>query len=178
MVVKIRKVVLLLTLLLAFVSFSKAQLIINEVSQGPTGSKEFVELLVVGTATCSSIPCMDLRGYYIDDNNGNHATGVGTGIAQGCIRFKSTAFWSCIPIGTLIVIYNDADINASIPADDISMSDGNCKLVFPISNCTLLEENVSLPSTTTATYPTTGFSACGSWGSLAMANGDDSFQTI
>ncbi|MDO9187824.1 MAG: PKD domain-containing protein [Bacteroidia bacterium] len=178
MVVKIRKVLLLLTLLITLLPFSKAQLIINEVSQGPTGSKEFVELLVVGTATCSSIPCMDLRGYYIDDNNGNHATGVGTGIAQGSIRFKSTAFWSCIPIGTLIVIYNDADINASIPSDDISMSDGNCKLVFPISNCTLLEENVSLPSTTTATYPTTGFSACGSWGSLAMANGDDSFQTI
>ncbi|MES2287048.1 MAG: PKD domain-containing protein [Bacteroidota bacterium] len=178
MVVKIRKVVLLLTLLLAFVSFSKAQLIINEVSQGPTGSKEYVELLVVGTATCSSIPCMDLRGYYIDDNNGNHATGTGTGIAQGCIRFKSTAFWSCIPIGTLIVIYNDADINASIPSDDVSMSDGNCKLVFPISNCTLLEENTSLPSTSIDTYPTTGFSACGSWGSLAMANGDDSFQTI
>jgi len=178
MVVKIRKVVLLLTLLLALVSFSKAQLIINEVSQGPTGAKEYVELLVVGTSTCSSIPCMDLRGYYIDDNNGNHATGTGTGIAQGCIRFKSTAFWSCIPIGTLIVIYNDADINASIPSDDLSMSDGNCKLVFPISNCTLLEENTSLPSTSTATYPTTGFTACGSWGSLAMANGDDSFQTI
>ncbi|MES2140357.1 MAG: PKD domain-containing protein [Bacteroidota bacterium] len=178
MVVKIRKVVLLLTLLLAFVSFSKAQLIINEVSQGPTGSKEYVELLVVGTATCSSIPCMDLRGYYIDDNNGNHATGTGTGIAQGCVRFKSTAFWSCIPIGTLIVIYNDADINANIPADDISMSDGNCKLVFPISNCTLLEENTSLPSTSIDTYPSTGFTACGSWGSLAMANADDSFQTI
>ena len=178
MIVKIRKVVFLFTLLFHFIPFSKAQLIINEVSQGPSGSKEYVELLVVGVPTCSSIPCLDLRGYYIDDNNGNFATGTGTGVAQGCVRFKNISFWSCIPIGTLILIYNDADINSSIPADDISMSDGNCKLVIPVSNCTLFEENTSFPSMTIATLPTSGFTACGSWAGLAMSNGDDSFQTV
>lgn len=154
------------------------QLVINEVSQGPSGAKEYVELLVVGTITCNSIPCLDLRNYIIDDNNGNHASGAGTGIASGCVKFQNIPFWSCIPIGTMILIYNDADLNALIPPVDLSMNDGNCRLIIPISNCTLLEKNTSQPSTGTSTYPSTGFSTCGSWGPISMANGDDSFQTI
>ena len=81
------------------------QLVINEVSQGPTGAKEYVELLVVGTPTCNAIPCMDLRNFIIDDNNGNHATGAGVGIAAGCVRLQNIPFWQCIPYGTIIVFY-------------------------------------------------------------------------
>jgi gliding motility-associated-like protein len=154
------------------------QLVINEVSQGPTGAKEYVELLVVGTPTCNAIPCMDLRNYIIDDNNGNHATGAGVGIAAGCVRLQNIPFWQCIPYGTIIVFYNDADQNASIPAQDLSMIDGNCRLVIPISNCTLLERHTTLPSTALSPYPTTGFVGCGNWTQISMANGDDSFQTI
>ncbi|MDP1801798.1 MAG: gliding motility-associated C-terminal domain-containing protein [Bacteroidota bacterium] len=158
-------------------SFSQ-QLVINEVSQGPSGSKEYVELVVVGTPTCNAIPCIDIREYIIDDNNGNHATGGGTGIASGCVRFKNIPFWSCIPIGTMILIYNDADINALVPAIDLSMTDGNCKLVIPISECTLLERHTALPTVGTPAYPTTGYTNCGNWTPVSMANGDDSFQTI
>lgn len=153
-------------------------LYINEVSQGPTGNKEYVELLVVGTPTCYAIPTLDLRGWYIDDNNGFHATGAGTGIATGCVRLTQDPLWAAIPIGTIIVFYNDADINASIPAQDLSMSDGNCRLIIPISNCTLLEKNVTSPSVSISTYPTTGFTSCGNWNNISMANSDDSFQTI
>ena len=178
MIVKKSKILILLSLLLGIFSISYAQLIINEISQGPSGAKEYIELLVVGQPTCSSIPCIDLRGFYIDDNNGSFASGAGTGIAQGCIRFTNNSFWSCIPVGTIIVVYNDADINASIPADDISITDGNCKLIIPVSNCNLLEENTSFPNTAVNTYPTAGFTSCGNWSSLAMANSDDSFQTL
>lgn len=154
-------------------------LYINEVSQGPSGAKEWVELLVVGTPTCYTIPTMDLRGWYIDDNNGNHATGSGTGIAQGCVRFTNDPLWSAVPIGTIILIYNDADRDPALPAtDDLSLSDGNCRLVIPISNCSLFEKHTTLPSTASATYPTTGFTPCGSWTNVSMANGDDSYQTI
>lgn len=156
----------------------KAQLVINEVSQGSAGSQEYVELLVVGTPTCNAIPCMDLRGYYIDDNNGYHASGSGVGIAAGCVRFTNDAFWSCIPAGTLILIYNDADLNTSVPAADLSMSDGNCTLVIPISNCTLFERHTTQPSTTVSAYPTSGFTPCGSWTNISMANSDDSFQAV
>jgi len=152
-------------------------LVINEVSQGVSGTKEYVELLVVGAPTCSSIPCLDLRNYIIDDNNGTFASGGGTGIAAGCVRFKNDPFWSCIPIGTLILIYNDAD-PGPIPPDDLSMSDGNCRLVIPVSNCTYLERNTSQPSTANAAFPTTGFTTCGAWTHLGMSNTDDSFQTM
>jgi len=166
-------------LLLFLFSFSlKAQLLVNEVSQGFTGSQEYVELLVVGTPTCNAIPCLDLRGYYIDDNNGNYASGAGVGIAPGCVRFTNDLFWSCIPVGTLILIYNDADLNPDVPAQDLSMTDGNCTLVIPISNCTLFERHTTEPGTTVSTYPTTGFVPCGNWTTLSLANGGDSFQTV
>ncbi len=153
-------------------------LYINEVSQGPSGSKEYVELIVVGTPTCYTIPTLDLRGWYIDDNNGFHATGAGTGIAQGCVRFTQDPLWAAVPIGTIIVIHNDADVNAAVPAADLSMSDGNCRLIIPVSNCALLERHTTLPSTAVSTYQSTGFTSCGSWTNISMANGDDSFQTI
>lgn len=166
-----------LPFLFSFSLYSQ-QLIINEVSQGPNGSKEYVELLVAGTPSCSSIPCMDLRGYYIDDNNGDIASGAGTGIAQGCVRFRNTSFWSCIPIGTLIVIYNDIDQNTNIPAQDLTMTDGNFRLVIPANNCTLLETNLDFPSLASSGFPASGFTSCGDWNTLAMANSDDSFQTV
>src|SRR4051812_39184006 len=75
----------------------KAQLVINEVSQGASGNKEYVEFVVIGTPTCTTIPCIDLRGYIIDDNNGTFATGAGTGIANGCIKLSNDALWSCVP---------------------------------------------------------------------------------
>ncbi len=153
-------------------------LYINEVSQGPSGSKEYVELIVAGTPGCAGIPTLDLRGWYIDDNNGFHATGSGTGIAPGCIRFTQDALWSAVPVGTLIVIHNDADVNVAVPATDLSLGDGNCRLVIPVSNCTLLERHATLPSTASSAYPVSGFSACGLWSCTSMANGDDSYQTV
>ena len=111
-----------------------AQLIINEVSQGSGGTKEYVELLVIGAPNCSSLPTVDLRGWYIDDNGGNHATGSGTGIATGCMRFTTNTLWAAVPIGTIILIYNDGDIEPGIPPVDLSMSDGNCRLVIPANN--------------------------------------------
>ena len=174
---QLKKALFAFALVFLLFSSAKAQLIINEVSQGPSGSKEYIELLVVSTPSCTTIPCVDLRGFYIDDNNGDYANGTGTGIAQGCVRFKNTAFWSCIPIGTLIVIYNDVDPNSSIPADDLLMTDGNCKLIIPVSNCTLFEANVDEPSLSVSTHPSSNFVNCGDWSTLAMANSDDSFQT-
>ncbi|MGZ3865144.1 MAG: PKD domain-containing protein [Bacteroidia bacterium] len=156
----------------------KSQLVINEVSQGASGSKEYVELVVVGTPTCTTIPCFDLRGYIIDDNNGTFATGAGTGIANGCIKLSNDVLWSCVPAGTIILIYNDADLNPMVPANDFSLTDGNCTLVLPISNCTYFTKNTTLPTVGTSAYPTTGFTACGNWNEISMANAGDSFQTL
>ena len=157
-------------------------LIINEVSQGPTGSKEYVELLVIPGVNynpcIAGTNCLDLKNWIIDDNNGYFSNGpsVGEGVAGGCIRFANNSFWNCIPVGTLIVIYNDADLNASLPAQDLSMLDNNCRLVIPVSS-TLFDKHATSPSTGTGqNYPLAGFVAGGNWNNIGMANTDDSFQ--
>lgn len=155
-------------------------LIINEVSQGPSGSKEYVELLVIPTSTTQNCEtCMDLRGWIIDDNSGYFSNGntSGTGVAAGAVRFSNDAIWSCVPFGTLIVIYNQSDVNAAIPAQDISLSDNNCRLILPASS-SLLEFQTVSPGAGNTTYPTSGWTAGGSlWSPLGMSNNDDSFQT-
>jgi len=165
--------------LISYFAFNQS-LIINEVSQGPSGSKEYVELLVIPTSTTQNCEtCMDLRGWIIDDNNGYFSNGVtnGTGIAAGAVRFSNNPMWSCVPFGTLIVIYNSADANAALPTQDISLSDGNCRLILPVSS-NLLESQTASPSATDPTYPTTGWVAGGAvWITLGMLNSDDSFQT-
>jgi gliding motility-associated-like protein len=162
-------------------SLSQAQsLRINEISQGASGSKEYVELVVTGPTltNCSSQPaCLDLRGWILDDNNGYFSNGVltGTGLAAGAIRFSNDAFWQCINPGTIILIYNDNDINPGIPANDVSNTDANCTLIIPVSSA-LFERHESAPSTSSMAYSNTGWVSGGNWGPISMANGDDSFQ--
>ncbi len=165
--------------LISYFAFNQS-LIINEVSQGPSGSKEYVELLVIPSITNQNCEtCMDLRGWIIDDNNGYFSNGntSGTGVAAGAVRFSNDAIWSCVPFGTLIVIYNQADVNVAIPAQDVSLSDNNCRLILPVSS-NLLEFQTVSPGSGNTTYPTSGWTAGGSlWGPLGMSNNDDSFQT-
>ena len=167
-----------------FINFSSLflfgqNLIINEVSQGPSGSKEYVEFLVIpssGPYQCNNY-CLDLRNWIIDDNNGYFSGGPssGVGIANGAVRFKNDPFWQCIPVGTLILVYNDLDINTAIPENDFSITDGNCRLIIPISS-TLFEHQTVTPTTSSIAYPSTGWISGGLWGPISMANGGDSFQ--
>ena len=170
------KVLILSVLLFLFRGIEAQQLIINEVSQG-TGSSEYVEFVVIGTPTCvTPVPSLDLRKVIIDDNNGYFASGSGTGIAGGAVRFANIPFWQSISQGTYIVIYNDASPNTSLPPDDISTTDGNCRLVIP-SSSTLLEKTTVSPTTTNQAYPPDiNWTVGGSWSPLAMSNTDDSFQ--
>ena len=165
-------------LLLLITNLLRAQqLIINEVSQG-TGTSEYVEFVVIGSPTCiTPVPSLDLRKVIIDDNNGYFAPGSGTGIAPGAIRFANIPFWQSIPQGTFIVIYNSTSPNTSLPADDLSMTDGNCRLIIP-SSSTLLEKTTLSPTTTNQSYPLNDndWTSGGSWSPLAMSNSDDSFQ--
>lgn len=160
--------------------FQAQSLRINEISQGASGSKEYVELVVTGPTltNCSSQPaCLDLRGWILDDNNGYFSNGVltGTGLAAGAIRFSNDAFWQCINPGTIILIYNDNDINPGVPANDVSNTDANCTFVIPVSSA-LFDRHESAPNNTSMAYSNTGWVSGGNWGPISMANGDDSFQ--
>jgi len=88
---------------------------INEFSQGISNTnREWVELLTTQTT--------DLRGYSVQDSN------------PTALTFSSGTFWSAIPAGTLIVIYNGTARDTVLPADDTNASDGN--LILPHNNAT------------------------------------------
>ncbi len=168
--------ILLVCLFISSFTFSQS-LVINEISQG-TAAKEYVEFVVVGNSTCQTpVPTIDLRGIVLDDNNGSFAPGSGTGIAVGAVRFANITFWSAIPQGTIILVYNEADINPAIPPNDISISDGNCRLIIPI-NSSLFEGQGISPMAGNTTYPTSSawFAGSGLWAQIAMSNTNDSFQ--
>ncbi len=98
------------TITIADDDFIQPGLILNEFSNGVSGSKEYVELLVTGTPGKT----VDLRGWVFDDNNGDFSNGnvYRTGITTGHIRFNSTCTWEKVLVGSLIVFYNAADRNA------------------------------------------------------------------
>jgi gliding motility-associated-like protein len=163
-----------------FTNLYSQTLIINEVSNGPSGNKEYIELVVVDNAvvyncTNTTPPCIDIRGWIIDDNSGYHSGG---GVAAGANRFSQDPIWACVPLGTIILIYNDADINASIPAQDLSLSDGNCKIIAPISNTSFFETNITTPGALACSYPPSGWIPGGNWASTLLANTGDCARIV
>lgn len=154
-------------------------LVINEVSNGVSGGKEYMEFLVIGPKTnpCEAPATLDLRSWIIDDNNGFLGSGSGKGIATGAFRFKNISFWAEVPVGTLILIYNIDDYETSLITDDLSMTDGNCGLVLPC-NSNLLEAQTTSPSNNNPNYPTTGWSTPTSWTPIGLRNDGDGVLII
>lgn len=90
---------------LAMPAISNAQdVIINEWTQGNGGNKEWVELLVVNGP-------VDMSGWTLGDST------------PGDLVFSADAFWTAVPTGALIVIYNGADRDTVLPADDADLAD-------------------------------------------------------
>ena len=171
-------IVICVYILLLYPLVGYSQLIINEVSQGPSGSKEYVEFMVLGSG-CNS--CVDIRGWIFDDNNGWHDSPIGTGqgIAPGCMRFSYDAQWACVPAGTMIVIYNSSDPNGSLPADDPTDANNDCVYIIPSNTTTLIDYNSTEPNNTSLIdYASITFSPGGSWTTTSMNNSNDSYQII
>lgn len=152
--------------------------LVNEVSNGPSGSKEYVELLVCGP------PCttMDLRLWKVDDNNGVlfNAFGTalaGTGSAAGHLRFSNAAQWAAVPTGSLIVIYNNADRNPLLPPDNPSDSSPQDSVYILGANHTLLQGCGILPNpASTSSYGTTCVFGAGNWNYMSLRNSGDAAQ--
>lgn len=152
-------------------SVTTGTLIMNEISNGASGAKEYFEMLVVGTA-CTEV---NIQGLIFDDNNGDWG---GAGIASGHYRFTTDPQWGCVPTGTIIVVYNDGDANASLPADDETDANSDNVFVLPISS-TYVEACTGDPNTGSAAYNVGGctYSSGGAWSALGMANSGDVGQT-
>ncbi|PZF73654.1 PKD domain-containing protein [Taibaiella soli] len=167
----------LLTAMLTSAFCGRAQLAINEVSQGTSGNKEYVEFVVNGTHTCNDTAA-DLRGWIFDDNGGWYGTSA---ISAGCYHFPAIANWAAVPYGSIILIYNDGDKNTAITqADDPTDANHDGVYILPISS-SYLEMNASTPNSSSGSafsYPTTGFTSQGGWTNMALNNNGDAVATI
>jgi hypothetical protein len=171
------------TLLFLFLSISiiSAQgIIVNEISNGAVGvgngDQEYIELVVIGNDAAPTAG-VDLTGWVIDDNNGDfNAPITGVGIASGHLRITGSCLSNVAP-GTIIVIYNDGDPNANVPADDINDSNGDCIYIIPASS-SCIEACTSIPN---SSGPTTTYSGCtygaGQYVNMQFANTGDAAQT-
>jgi hypothetical protein len=142
-------------------------LVVNEAFND--GGVEWVELLAVGTPGTT----VDLRGYIIDDNNGDFSGGpaAGDGIASGHIRFANTCEWEAIPVGAIILIYNEANSTPGGLTDDLYDSDADYTYVLPADAATLQSNSNAAPDFTTASY-TPYTAVAGTWGDISVTDGD------
>ncbi len=150
-------------------------LIINEISNGTSGTKEFIELLVVGSSS-QPTGLVDIRNWVFDDNNGGFEASTGAGVASGHYIFSNST--PPVPIGSIIVIYNNGDINDNMISDDPLDSNNDFVYVFPI-NSIYLERCTGAPSSTIGTSytPCTYTSVTTqTWNSIGLRNGGDATQ--
>ena len=153
-------------------------LIINEWSNGASGNQEYYEFVVAGQ--CGTL--VDIRGYILDDNNGTFTTpanysGTASGIAPGHFRFANDPQWANIPVGSLILIYNAADPNPSLPPDDPTDADNDSLYVIPHTH-PLFESCTTMPGSGSpdSTYTPCTYSSGGAWGPLSLRNSGDAIQ--
>lgn len=162
----------IITLLILVTLNLKSQgLIINEFSNGPSGSQEWVELLVLPDST-TPLANIDLTDWILDDNGGNfEGSTSGVGIADGHIKF-GTAFNS-IPPGSLIVIYFNGNKSPNIPLDD--PYDANNDSVYILAgNHSSLASCSTVPAIGTFSYSCSPVTA--DWSYISMRNGGDAVQ--
>lgn len=98
---------------------SAQSVIINEFSQGNGGNKEWIEALVVAGP-------VDMRGWGFTD---------GTNALATAAQLSNDTLWSAVPTGTLIVIYNGADVDTGL-VEDTDIADR--KLIVAHNNTTLM----------------------------------------
>ncbi|NQV16578.1 T9SS type A sorting domain-containing protein [bacterium] len=100
--------------------------IVNEMSQGSDGGKEWVELLVIDNG-------VDLRGWELGDFDDSTWHSIA--------EFSSHSDWANVATGTIIVLYNSGDIDAAISSaggEDTVFSDKS--VIIPVSNSSYLTD--------------------------------------
>lgn len=137
-------ILVMLALLGTHVLTSAQSVIINEISQGSDGGKEWVELLIIDEG-------VDLRAWELGDND--------DGTWHSIAEFSSHSSLNNIASGTIIVIFNSGDTDGTIIAaggEDTTFNDKS--LILGIDNSSFL----------TDTGPWGG-----SAGAFANSDGDD-----
>jgi len=168
---------------------SDGGVIVNEISNGSSGNKEWVELIVVG-----SQPTVDLSGWIIDDNNGDFdSLAASKGIASGHVRFASPLpacpagqSLAAAPVGARIIIYNSDDVDGFLAGrpNDPCDTDGDKVYYLPVgstSNTNHLQRCVDQPRVSpvpaTSNYSGCVYTTASAWSELNLRNLGDAMQT-
>ncbi len=95
-------------------------LVVNEISNGRFNNYEFIELIVAVECPNDTGSGLDIRGWRVDDNNGDFACDPisDVGIATGHIRFNYASEWANVPYGSIILLYNNVSKNSMITMPD------------------------------------------------------------
>ena len=124
----------------------RGKVIVNEIHREQDGKCQFVELLVTGNCRCQKN--VDIKGYILDDNEGTMIKGNSfvnefnkqtIGIDDGYLIFKDHNLWANLPIGSIILIYNDREGCADLPASDPYDSNEDNVYVISAYNTTLIK---------------------------------------
>jgi len=182
------KTKLVILFLLFFSAIHSQTLRINEFSNGPSGSKEWIEILVAPTTpTAASLRgcftnSLNCAGWIIDDNDGTFSpanNNFGSGFATGHLRFKNTAPWTRLPVGALVVIYNDLDKDPLIPADDPYDFNNDCVYILPATHVSLeycTTAPIALTCSTKLDYSSCATYTTGNWNTINASNAGDGMQ--
>ncbi|MCB0628516.1 MAG: gliding motility-associated C-terminal domain-containing protein [Lewinella sp.] len=148
-------------------------LIINEISNGPTtgsANMEYVELVVTPDPDNPTAP-VDLSGWILDDNN---VAVSGEGNASG--HFILGDCYQAVPPGSILVLFNPADRNPDLPADDPMDADQDGVYIIPADHACVQSCN-SNPTTEDSNYcPCSDPNAPAPAWQIGLRNDGDLFQ--
>jgi hypothetical protein len=163
----------------------KGVLIVTEISNGPSGSCEYAEIIVAACEDDQFAQYVDIRGWILDDNAGNfnrfRTCGSGHGITSGHLRLAYNDVWDSVLVGSIIVVYNYSD-NCYDLDTNYTGPDGNNVYWQPVGGTNPNIESVgSYPSSSNCDYCAPGgnnYSApASSWtGRVGLRNSSDAFQ--
>lgn len=170
---------LLILIIAPILSFAQG-LIVNEISNGDSGVREYYELVVIGSSA-DPLGLVDLGGWIIDDNNGDFEGAIsGVGIAQGHIRIKP-GYLSAVKPGSILLIYNSSDVNPNLNiVPDPTDANEDCVYIIPIDD-PCLEQCSFFPSASPTFIPTYlclaySNTTSTSWSRISLANSGDAAQ--
>ncbi|MGB3525012.1 MAG: hypothetical protein WBB32_03480 [Flavobacteriales bacterium] len=155
-------------------------LVITELSNGPSGDCEYVELYVTKCSLYPDATEVDIRGWIIDDNAGNFNTsglcGTGVAINSGHLRFADVPAWASVPVGTVIVLFNGPD-----PADNcygFTVDESGTGPYFIDVNSTSLLQRTGTggtPSSSDCDYCDNSYTTA-TWDPVSLGNSADAVQ--
>lgn len=154
----------------------EAILQVNEISNGPSNGQEFIELVAIKAGNqCEAV---DIRGFVIDDNNGDFSINKGgsaAGVAPGHFRFSQSPVWESVPVGSIILLYNSAAKNPAIQLPDDPTDANNDKVYIIPSDSDLIGGDSQSPSLSSSYYLSRE-PVLASWNSVYMYDGGDAIQ--